>query len=301
VRLLLDYVGCLHSLGRRLDEFKSAGGELGLFMPVGRFSLRRRIDLRSHRKIAIADGTRCWTGGMNIATEYMGPSPKRDRWVDLAYSIEGPAVRLLWEVFRRDWEFATDQQLVPLTEQDFAKGDGSSSTQVVPSGPDIDGDPLYDSILAAIHAAEKRAWVVTPYFVPDEILMNALILAVRRGVDVRLIMPERSNHPLTDLVRGSYLRELQSRGARICLYEAGMMHAKGMLFDDVALLGSMNLDARSLFLNYEIATYLYDREAVAEVEGWMRSLLARCRSGVRPVGAVRDFFEGVVRMGAPLL
>lgn len=298
VRLLLDYLGSREALRGMLNPFREAGGQVGLFMPISRLGLRRRIDLRSHRKLVLADGVRCWTGGMNLGREYLSPEPHAKQWRDLAYTVAGPAARLLWEVFQRDWEFACNDQIA---ETPPAKPTGDAVVQVVPSGPDVDGDPLYDSILINMHTARARIWVVTPYFIPDEILNAGLRLAVRRGVDVRIIMPARSNHPITDLVRGPYLRELAAEGAQICLYPDGMLHAKGVLFDDLALLGSMNLDARSLFLNYEIATYIYSPPDVQHVEAWMQNLISRCRQSDHRVGPVRDFIEGVVRMAAPLL
>ncbi len=298
VRLLLDYLGSREALRGMLHPFRDAGGQVGLFMPISRLGLRRRIDLRSHRKLVIADGARCWTGGMNLGREYLSPEPHPQQWRDLAYTLAGPAARLLWEVFQRDWEFARNDAI---PEAPPAPRTGDACVQVVPSGPDVDGDPLYDSILTNMHTALERIWVVTPYFIPDEILNAGLRLAVRRGVDVRIIMPARSNHPITDLVRGPYLRELANEGAQICLYPDGMLHAKAVLFDNLALLGSMNLDARSLFLNYEIATYIYSPSDVQRVAAWMQSLLSRCRQSNHHAGPVRDFIEGVVRMAAPLL
>ena len=121
-------------------------------------------------------------------------------------------------------------------------------------------DPLYETLLSLIFAARERIWVVTPYFVPDEMLARALNLAARRGVDVRLIVPARSNHLSADLARESYLRELHEAGGQVFLYQSTMLHAKAVLFDDqLAVIGSANMDNRSLFLNYEVAVFLYSR------------------------------------------
>ena len=134
---------------------------------------------------------------------------------------------------------------------------------MVASGPDVPGDPLYETLVSQIFAARERIWIVTPYFVPDEMLVRALNLAARRGVDVRLIVPVRSNHLSADLARESYLRELHEAGAHVLLYQPVMLHAKAIIFDDeLAVIGSANMDNRSLFLNYEVALFLYSKEQV---------------------------------------
>ena len=128
---------------------------------------------------------------------------------------------------------------------------------MVPSGPDVAGDPLYESLLALIFAARDRIWIVTPYFVPDDMLARALTLAARRGVDVRLIVPLRSNHITADLARAGYIRDLHDDGGRVLLYTPVMLHAKAIVFDDsLAVIGSANMDMRSLFLNYEVALFV---------------------------------------------
>ncbi len=137
---------------------------------------------------------------------------------------------------------------------------------------------LYESLLALIFAARDRIWIVTPYFVPDEMLARALTLAARRGVDVRLIVPARSNHITADLARAGYLRDLHDAGGRVLLYTPVMLHAKAVVFDDqLAVIGSANMDMRSLFLNYEVALYVSSPVDVGIVADWARSLMADAR------------------------
>ena len=129
--------------------------------------------------------------------------------------------------------------------------------QVVASGPDVAGDPLYESLLALIFSADKRIWIVTPYFVPDEMLARAINLAARRGVNVRLMVQPHRNHLVADLARAGYLRDLHNAGGRVLLHAPVMLHAKVVIFDDdLAIIGSANMDMRSLFLNYELALFL---------------------------------------------
>ena len=179
---------------------------------------------------------------------------------------------------------------------------GQAVVQFVPSGPDMEGDALYDAILSMIYAAKRRLWVVTPYFVPDEPLCQALMLAARRGVDVRVLLPRRSNHVLPDIVRGNWLRQIQQAGGLILFYTEGMMHAKILLMDDdTAVLGSANMDIRSLLFNYESAMFVYSPDEIAHTAVYIEQLAAHCRVGIGAVGLIRSLTESVARLAAPLM
>jgi len=302
VRLLLDGVGSL-PVGRRFrSRLHAAGGRSSFFMPVLHRPFHGRTNLRNHRKNIIADNRKVMAGGVNIAGEYIGGESRPGRWKDLAFVLEGPAVRDYAEIFRMDWEFATGEQLPPAAEEAPAAM-GNAVVQVVPSGPDVPGDPLYGAILTAAFSARRRLWIVTPYFVPDSALVQALCLAGQRGVDVRVMVPERSNHRLADLARGSSLREVQAGGGRILQYAPGMLHAKMLIMDDeLGMLGSANFDFRSLFLNYEAAVFVYGPELVRELEVWFHGLESESRAGIpTEIHPARDIYEGLVRMVSPLL
>jgi cardiolipin synthase len=304
VRVLLDGVGSLYTSHRFLSRIAKAGGRASFFMPVIHWPFRGRTNLRNHRKIIIADEQRVMAGGTNIASEYIGPTPRPNRWRDLPFILEGPAVRHYAKIFQSDWEFATGESLKLHPDRASAVlGDGEGSiVQVVPSGPDVVDDPLYDAILSAVFAAKERLWVVTPYFVPDDALSQALTLAAHRGIDVRILVPEKSNHRMADFARGTYLREVQAGGGKILLYTGGMMHAKVMLMDDeLAVIGSANMDMRSLFLDYEVMLFVYSERDIGAIEAWIQSLTVNSRTGLRQAGAFRDLCEGVVRIMAPLL
>ncbi len=304
VRLLLDGVGSLYTSHRFLSRIVKSGGRAAFFMPVIHRPFRGRTNLRNHRKMIIADEQRVMAGGTNIASEYIGPTPMPNRWRDLPFILEGPAVRHYAKIFRSDWLFATGESLKLHPDRASAvlsNGEGSI-VQVVPSGPDVVGDPLYDAILSAVFAAKERLCVVTPYFIPDDALSQAFTLAAHRGIDVRILVPEKSNHRMADLARGTYLREVQAGGGKILLYTAGMMHAKVMLMDnELAMIGSANMDMRSLFLDYEVMLFVYSERDIGAIEAWTQSLTVGSRTGLRDVGAFRDLCEGVVRIMAPLL
>ena len=304
VRVLMDGVGSLHTYRSFFKPLIRAGGHIAYFIPVLRRPFHGRTNLRNHRKIVITDQRQVLAGGTNIGREYMGPTPSSDRWQDLAFILQGPSVRHYLEVFRADWVFTAGDD-IPVPSIDpavLSSGKTEDITQVVPAGPDVPSDALYDALLSAVYGAQQQLWVVTPYFVPDESLFQALSLAARRGVDVRMLIPKRSNHLLADIVRGNYLRELQRAGAKIYLYDKGMMHAKIVLVDtEVMILGSANIDIRSLFLNYEIAMFCYSHSTIKRVSTWVETLMRDSRIGVKEVSFVRSLCEAVLRLFAPLL
>lgn len=303
VRLMVDDLGSLHTSNRKLKKLIRAGGKVAHFMPVVHLPFRGMTNLRNHRKIVVVDQRKVMTGGTNIAKEYIGPTEYHGRWLDLSFVLEGPEVELYSIVFRSDWKFATGEEMDASSAQDWklAKQDnGGAVLQLVPSGPDMRGDMLYDAILSSVFAAKKRIWIVTPYFIPNDTLSESLLLARRRGVDVKIIVPHRSNHTLTNMVRGSYLRELQKAGATICQHPK-MVHAKVLIFDDTAMLGSSNFDIRSLFLDYEVSMFIYSKPEVQNIEKWVENLCSDCSEGVRKVSAFRDLCEGAARLLTPLL
>lgn len=299
VRLLLDSMFKRRASRRHLAEFRRAGGKLAWFMPVWHLPFRRKLraNLRLHRKIILVDNAVAIVGGMNLAHEYMGPTPAPRRWRDLSGRVIGPAVDDIAAVFRADWEFAAGEALPVHAAQPVL---GDATLQVVGSGPDVADDLLYDAFLTAVFSARDRLWIATPYFVPDDALSRALVLAVRRGVDVRIVVPLRSNHRTADYAGASYLRTIAEAGARICCYRPTMLHAKAILVDDsLSSIGSANLDMRSLFLNFEIAVFSASRAEHVALAQWFESLWPECAE-LAPAGRGRAMVESVARLIAPL-
>lgn len=312
VRVLLDSVGSMFMSREFYAPLKQAGGEVGWFMPVWPlFTSRGSANLRNHRKIAVFDHHVAILGGHNLAKEYMGPTPFRRRWRDFGAVVEGPAAALLHEIFIADWCFATraspDLLHAEIPIEKAVQFRGHSELQVVASGPDVPGDPLYEGIVSMIQEAQKSIWIVTPYFLPDEVLFRSLMVKARAGHDVTLMLPLKSNHPVTDFARRHYVRELIRAGARVRLFEKGMMHSKAMIVDDqVALFGSANFDPRSLFVNFEVGIFVHSKPDVLEMKAWAEKLLEQChapkpeptRKKQRIVGNV---LEDISRLLAPLL
>ena len=307
VRLMMDGVGSLHTPSRFFKPLLDAGGHTAVFLPVLHRPFRGRTNLRNHRKITIADNHKVLAGGANIGAESMSIHDRPAQWKDLAFVLEGPAVHHWLNIFAHDWEFAaketlTGEQLQISKDTKSTQDTHSAVVQVIPSGPDVEGDALHDVLLSMIYAAQKRFWTVTPYFVPDDALCQALALAARRGVDVRVILPSRSNHISPDIVRGIPLRQIQAAGGQVMFYTPKMLHAKVVLADDeVAVVGSANMDIRSLLLNYETAMFVYSESAISEVQAYIEELMTHTRSGIAEASLLRTLGESIVRLVSPLL
>jgi cardiolipin synthase len=293
VRFMLDGVGRWIGGYRDLGAMKTAGVHIVLFVPLLHSPLRGRTNLRNHRKIVVADGTRLWCGGRNLAAEYFTGSGGQAPWQDLTFDLHGPLARQAGELFEHDWAFATG---LPPANSDYADPMPKQPFgQVIASGPDQADDTVHALLVAGCFNARHRIVAATPYFVPDEVLLMALTLAAWRGVVVDLILPRRSNHLMADHVRHRALRDLAAAGVRVW-FVPYMNHAKAIVIDDMlALAGSLNLDSRSLFLNYEMMVAFYAGEDVRRFAGWLEAQRDKA-SLYQPhaPGLLRELSEGLV-------
>jgi cardiolipin synthase len=276
VRVVLDAVGCARVRHHATRVLAAARAEVRIFMPFWHSPIHGRDNLRNHRKLAVFDGTHVFLGGMNLAAEYMGPPDDgAARWVDVAAIVTGPVAGDATRLFESDWVFCGGA-----TRETTATPPGEAGrelAQVVPSGPDMTNDTVYDLFLDAIYGARERIALVTPYYVPDDSLQHALVIAARRGVRVDLVVPARSNHFLADMAGRRLMCELAAAGVGVRYYEHGMVHAKAMVVDDsFAYVGSPNFDMRSLFLNYEVALCVYSSGAIGQIRGFIDALAAKC-------------------------
>ncbi|HEX3760611.1 MAG TPA: phospholipase D-like domain-containing protein [Kofleriaceae bacterium] len=298
VHLLIDDLLIASTPRGPARALAEAGGHVRRFMPLLHVPFRGRANLRLHRKIAVFDGERAIVGGMNLAEEYMGPTKLAERWRDLSLVIDGGAVASLDAIFCADWEFATKTALLPFVPD--APGP-PTDIEVIPSGPDSPSDAIYDQILTMVFRAERRLWVATPYYVPDDPLARALEIAARRGVDVRVVVPAKSNHCIADLVAGPLLRELELGGGRVYRYTPGMLHAKVVFADDRAIVGSANFDMRSMFLDYEVAIAFSGSREVDRVAQWFEATFVDTTVGARRSAWFRAHVEATARLVAPLV
>ena len=297
VRVLLDSLGAWKHPS--LTALVAGGGEVGFFMPLLHFPFQGRSNCRNHRKILIVDSELAIFGGMNIATEYMGPNPSPVRWLDLCVQVKGPAVYDIEQIFYSDWNYVKATNLGSAKRKSSVSN--SNELQVVASGPDVMGAPLYDALLTLIYSAQKSISIATPYFIPDESLNKALELAANRGVVVTILVPKKSNHFVADLARGTYLQSLATTGCHI-LYVQKMIHAKCVMVDgESALLGSANLDMRSMFVNFEIGILLTKGEAIDELSKWYSETSKAAKNAVFKANFWLELAQGVGRVLGPLI
>jgi cardiolipin synthase len=267
VRLLYDAMGSLHLKGRSLRPLLEAGGSVAAFLPLNPLHSLIRVNLRNHRKITVVDGRIGFTGGMNIGDDYLGKNSALGYWRDSFVRLEGPAVADLQSVFRSDWEFVRNETLAPEKYAPPQPEAGDVCVQIADSGPDQEINTIREIYFLAIISARRRLWISSPYLVPDNGLFDALRAARYRGVDVRILTLLRPDHYISYYAGLYYAADLLTYGVKIYLYRKGMMHAKMMMVDGRwGMVGSANLDNRSLHLNFEIGCTLHDAKQVAQLE-----------------------------------
>jgi len=300
IKILIDSLGSLYTylFQGKLEGLKKLGVDIKFFMPIFQIPFRNYVNLRNHRKIYIFDNQKVLSGGMNLSSNYFGKQYNSNKWEDILFSCKGSCVEDFFSIFASDWYYASKERLQFKSQRVKTKED--TNIKVIPSGPDVKSDFLYETILNEIYLAKKRIWIVTPYFIPNESLSKALIIAKHKGLDIKLISPKKSNHMVADIARGSFMRELAENNIEIKLYDGKMLHAKAILFDNKwAMLGSVNLDNRSLFLNYEVATFVYSPKIITDIENWMNALLENSSNNMKRASVVRVFFENITRIVSP--
>lgn len=268
VRFLYDGMG---SVGIRKSFFHpliAQGGEVKAFSPASSSIFRARLNHRNHRKIAVIDGKIAYTGGYNIGDEYLGKKKKYGYWRDTHLRIEGEAVHTLQDIFLMDWGKATKQNLENYSSFfNSSVSSGSIPMQVVSSGADSRWDQVKDGFLKMIHHADKHIYIQTPYFIPDQSILDSIRVAALSGVDVRIMIPNKPDHPFVYWATYSYVGELMEAGVKIYIYEEGFLHAKTFAVDDqMVTVGTTNVDVRSLSLNFEVNTFIYDRDASVKMK-----------------------------------
>jgi cardiolipin synthase len=258
VRLLLDELGCLGLTQRYFRRLVEAGGEFSWCHTLYPRHNRYFFNLRNHRKLQVIDSRVAYVGGMNFGREYLGLDPALGSWCDLQVELRGPVVTRLQQVFAEDWFFATGRE-DPLDDVETADSRHDlSPMQVLRTGPDEDDQPMLRINLALIEAARKRFWISAGYFIPNGTMESALQVACARGVDVRLLVSEKSEHPLLVRAGRSYYEAMLRQGVRIFEYRRGIEHSKYTVLDDeMVVVGSSNFDDRSMRLNFELSVLVH--------------------------------------------
>jgi cardiolipin synthase len=288
VFLLYDEIGSLTLSASYLEALRDAGVKVSGFRTTRGRRNRFQLNFRNHRKVVVVDGRMAFTGGLNVGDEYLGRDPTFGHWRDTHLRLEGPSVQAVQTAWMADWYWAT--RTAPTLEWEPRPAPGRDlPVFVLPTGP-ADADAMLQLFfLQCLGVARQRAWFANPYFVPDGPVFEAMRLAALRGVDVRLLVPEKSDSKLIQLAALSFLEPAERAGVKTLLYRQGFLHQKVMLIDDaLASVGSANLDNRSMRLNFELTTLIIDAPFTAQVA----TMLERDFAAARPITAAEVHARG---------
>lgn len=278
VFFLYDEVGSLGLPRSYSEELRAAGVEFLPFHSRKGSGNRFQLNFRNHRKTVVVDGHIAWVGGHNVGDEYLGLDPAFGRWRDTHVRFEGPAVIGAQLAFVEDWRWAADEPPHDLNWSPQLSESGDAHVLVIGSGPADVMETASLMYMQAINAASKRIWIASPYFVPDDAIVQALQLAGLRGVDVRILIPEKADSTLVTLAAYSYFTDVKASGVKIYRYQDGFLHGKFMLVDGkTSTIGTANFDNRSFRLNFEITALIVDTEFAGEVEEMFEQDFAAAR------------------------
>lgn len=305
-RALVDDVGSGRMLREIAPQLRRAGVEVLRLLPASWWRLAlSRLDLRNHRKLFTIDGHIAYAGSQNIVDADYGHK-RAGVWRDLMMRITGPVVMQCQQVILEDWYSETGVALDEEALFPTPKPSGTTCVQIVPSGPDRPNELIRDVLLAAIQEAERRIIITSPHLAPDETIVAALRVAVRRNVQVDLVIPARGNHPIVAAAGWSFARDLAMAGVKVHLHQEGLLHTKAMSVDDsFAMIGSSNFDIRSFELNFEVNVLIYDRETTKNLVKQQESYIAESVLIEKPwIDSRRGlalFWDDLCRLVSPLL
>ena len=306
VYLLYDAIGSSGFARSALHrQLRDAGVQLSAFNSTRGPSNRLQLNFRNHRKVVVVDSRFAWIGGHNIGDEYLGVHPRRGPWRDTHVRLQGPAVIGAELTFAADWLWATREQLA-IDWHLERHAPGNASVLLLPSDPASaleEASLMYHEVIIQAH---RRIWITSPYFVPDRGIIAALQLAALRGVDVRVMIPDRPDGPVVGMANWAFTRELLPAGIAVYRYEPAFMHQKVFLLDDeLAGVGTANFDNRSFRLNFEITALVKDPQFCKEVEQMLIADFERSRAVTSEELADKPFWfplaTGTARLLAPVL
>ena len=280
VRVLYDSMGCRGMKSKVWKELKNEGIATGEFFPALLGRLQLRLNYRNHRKIVVIDGKTAYVGGFNVGREYLGLDEKKfGYWRDTHLRIRGGAVSFLQMRFLLDWNYTARENLLKDDSYFNSREErkGHSGVQIVSSGPDSRYKNIRNNYLKLIEDSKESIFIQTPYFVPDETILEALKVAALSGIDVRIIFPCKPDHPFVYWATYSYIGDMIRAGAKCYTYDNGFIHTKGLISDGkVMSYGTANMDVRSFSLNFEVNVTVYDPEVTARMQEIFLKDLASC-------------------------
>ncbi|WP_413380363.1 cardiolipin synthase [Alkalihalobacillus sp. 1P02AB] len=264
VRLLYDDLGSRKLRKKHLAELENAGGEVGVFFPSSFTIINLRLNYRNHRKLVNIDGKIGYLGGFNVGNEYLGKKEKFGYWRDTHLRILGQSVHAIQTRFILDWNQAVKKKAIQYEDRYFPTIDEleneNTPMQIVSSGPDSEWEQIKNGYVKMIAQAKDSILIQTPYFIPDQTLFDILKIAALSGVDVKVMIPNKPDHPFVYWATYSYVGELLKAGARIYIYDNGFIHAKTLIIDrSINAVGTANIDMRSFKLNFEVTAFIYDQ------------------------------------------
>jgi len=307
VKLLYDGQGCQRLPRNFFEALKQAGGEVASFFPPLLPYINLRMNYRNHRKICLIDGEIGFTGGGNIGEEYLGISRRFGHWRDSYISIRGSALDDLELRFLLDWRYAAHSDIITNRKYfPYRWPSGDTGVQIVSSGPDSKWAAIKNGYLKMISSAQRNIYLQTPYFVPDDSILEALKMAALSGVEVTLMLPAKPDHPFIYWASLSYVGDLLESGVRCFLYNRGFMHSKLITADGlISTVGTANLDIRSFELNFEVNAFIYDGEVTQSIEHAFRDDLRDSReltlSDYLARSRLEKVKEALCRLLSPLL
>ncbi|WP_226669839.1 cardiolipin synthase [Metabacillus litoralis] len=268
VRFIFDAVGSMSLSKKAIKQMREAGIEVHCFLPVKQGFYNQKINFRNHRKIIVVDGKVGFVGGLNIGDEYLGKDARYGFWRDTHLKIEGEAIITLQEIFLLDWAYLTGEKL--LNEKyfnvDLVESDGGG-TQIISSGPDSSVQGIMSDIYYELLASAKKSiYIATPYFVPNKAIRTVLSMAAKKGVEIKIIVPEKNDGFLTQYATRSYFPEMLADDIDVYMYQKGFLHEKVIIIDNkFASVGTANVDLRSLHLNFEVNALLFETESIKDL------------------------------------
>jgi cardiolipin synthase len=273
IRFLYDDFGS-HSLSKNfIKRLEEAGVQTAPFYRIRWYVLANRLNYRNHRKIIVIDGIKSFIGGINVSDRYRNDIKSKNKlyWRDTHLMIDGPATVYLQYLFLCDWNFCSENKLqyeANYFPQNFKTQDIQNEVvQIVPSGPDSKLPVIFYSLMEAIGSAREKVLITSPYFIPGESLIDALIIVAKSGIEVKLLIPGVSDSKMVNAAARSFYTEILQHGVRIFTYEKGFVHAKTMIIDDdLSVVGSANMDYRSFDLNFEVNAMLYSKEITSQLQ-----------------------------------
>jgi cardiolipin synthase A/B len=306
VHVLIDDVDARFSRTSAVKPLRRAGVDVAVFNPPLLPARLHAMNLRNHRKILVVDGAEGFTGGINVDCRYWRPQGPEDAYRDLHFRLRGPVVAHLMEVFADDWNFTTEQALRGEKWFPRLSPAGDILARGIEAGPDESFERLRWVIIGGLSAAQRSVKILTPYFLPDQSLITALDAAALRGVEVDIVLPEKSDLPHVHWAAFGQLWQVLERGCRVWLRPGPFDHSKLMVVDGAwTLLGSANWDARSLRLNFELNVECYSVELGARLEGLVQARIAGARRYTLVEDGQRSLTvrmrDGVARLFAPYL